>query len=280
MILVTGATGNVGHNVVEQLLAHGQDVRAMTRDPSRARFPDGVEVVAGDLSRPDSLPAALEGVERAFLFPVHGQLRSFVDLASRGGLERIVLLSSSSVTMKPLNPIGQAHSESEQAVAAGTVPWTFVRPGAFMTNDLRWARQIVAESVVRGPYGGANSAPIDERDIAAVAVAALIGEDHAGQDYVLTGPESLSQAERVKILAEVLGRDIRFEEQSTDEYRRAMADRPSQIVESLLAMLARQAEHPAEVLPTVAEITGRPAFTYRQWVEHHRDEFLTTPGDA
>lgn len=273
MILVTGATGNVGHNVVEQLLAHGQAVRAMTRDPSRGHFPEGVEVVAGDLSQPESLPAALDGVEGVFLFPVHGQLRSFVDLAGRGGVERIVLLSSASVTTQPPNPIAVAHLESEQIVAAGTVPWTFVRPGAFMTNDLQWAPQIRAESVVRAPYGGANLAPIDERDIAAVAVAALLGEGHAGRDYVLSGPESLSQAERVKLIAEVLGRDIRFEEQTPDEYRQAMADRPPQIVEAFLAMLASRSGQAAEVLPTVAEVTGRPAFTYRQWVEHHRDDF-------
>jgi len=273
MILVTGATGNVGHNVVEQLVTHGEAVRAMTRDPARARFPEGVEVVAGDLSQPESLPAALEGVDRAFLFPVHGQLSDFVALAGRGGVQRIVLLSSSTVTVTPLSSIGQSHADSEQTVAAGDVPWTFVRPGAFMTNDLRWVPQIKAESVVRAPYGGATSAPIDERDIAAVSVSALLGEEHAGRDYVLTGPEALSQAERVKLLSEVLGRTIRFEEQTPDEYRQAMADRPPEIVETLLAMLGGQASRTAEVLPTVALVTGRPAFTYRQWVEHHRADF-------
>lgn len=273
MILVTGATGNVGHNVVEQLVEQGQAVRAMTRDPARARVPEGVEVVAGDLSRPESLPAALQGVERAFLFPVHGQLRSFVDLAGQVGMERIVLLSSASVTAKELNSIGQAHTEAEQTVAAGTVPWTFVRPGQFMTNDLRWAPQVKAESVVRAPYGTATSAPIDERDIAAVAVTALLGEGHAGRGYVLSGPEALSLAERVKLLAEVLGRDIRFEEQTPDEYRRANAGQPAQTVETRLATFARQAGQTPEVSNTVAEVTGRPAFTYRQWVEHHRGDF-------
>ena len=273
MILVTGATGNVGHNVVEQLLGQGEAVRAMTRDPARARFPDGVEVVAGDLSQAGSLPAALKGVDRAFLFPVHGQLRSFVDLAGRCALERIVLLSSSSVTMKPLNSIGRSHADSEQTVAAGEVPWTFVRPGAFMTNDLRWAPQIKEESAVRAPFGAASSAPIDERDIAAVSVAALLGEGHAGRDYVLTGPEALSQAERVMLLSEVLGRTIRFEEQTPDEYRQAMADRPREVVETLLAMLGGQAARTPEVRHTVADVTGRPAFTYRQWVEHHRADF-------
>jgi uncharacterized protein YbjT (DUF2867 family) len=273
MILVTGATGNVGHNVVAQLLEQGQAVRAMTRDPGRAHFPEGVEVVAGDLSRAESLPAAVYGVQRAFLFPVHGQLRTFVDLADGYGLERIVLLSSSTVTTRPLNSIGQAHADSEETVAAGRVPWTFVRPGAFMTNDLRWAPQIKAESVVRAPYGAATSAPIDERDIAAVAVAALLGDGHAGRDYVLTGPESLSQAERVKLLGEALGREVRFEEQTPEEYREAMADRPPQVVETLLGLLARQVGATAEVRPTVAEVTGRPAFTYRQWAEHHRADF-------
>src|ERR1700680_668219 len=218
MILVTGATGNVGRNVVEKLVAEGQEVRALTRDTARARFPDQVDVVSGDLSRPETLPAALKGVERAFLFPVPG-LEGFLDLARRSGVDRIVLLSSSAVTTEHPSAIARVHLGNEQAVAQSGLPWTFVRPGAFMANDLRWAPGIKAEGVVRAPYGDATTAPIDERDIAAVVVTALLHDGQAGPSYALTGPDSLTQIERVQILAAALGQALRFEEQTPGQFR-------------------------------------------------------------
>jgi uncharacterized protein YbjT (DUF2867 family) len=274
MILVTGATGNVGRNVVAQLVAGGLEVRALTRDPARARtyLPEGVEVVAGDLTRPETLPAALTGVERAFLFPVHGHLHDFLEIGRRQGLERVVLLSSSSVTQEPPNAIGTWHAESEAAVAASELSWTFVRPGAFMTNDLRWMPQIESGGVVRAPYGQAAMAPIDERDIAAVAVAALLQDGHAGQAYTLTGPESLTQVERVAILASVLERDLTFEEQTPEELRQQGAG-SSPISETLLGLLAERVGKRAEISDVGPRVTGSPAHTYAQWADHHRADF-------
>jgi uncharacterized protein YbjT (DUF2867 family) len=273
MILVTGATGNVGRNVVEQLLAEGQEVRALTRDAARARFPDQVDVVSGDLSRPETLPAALDGVERAFLFPVPGQLEGFLDLARRSGVGRIVLLSSSAVTIEHPSPIARAHLDNEQAVALSGLPWTFVRPGAFMANDLRWAPQIKAEGVVRAPYGNATTAPIDERDIAAVVVTALLHDGQAGCSYTLTGPESLTQIERVQILATVLGRALRFEEQTPGQFRQQMSRLPPYVADSLLELLASRVGTTAEITGTVRQVTGRPPHSYRQWAAHHRADF-------
>jgi uncharacterized protein YbjT (DUF2867 family) len=205
VILVTGATGNVGRNVVEQLVDAGE------------------EVLQGDLRRPETLRAALRGVDRAFLFPVPGQLRGFLD-AAEAALGRLVLLSASAVTFEPPNAIGRMHAECEQVVAESGLPWTFLRPGAFMANDLNWAAGIKAAGVVRGPGGDVSSAPIDERDIAAVAVRALLDDGHAGQAYLLTGQESLTQIERVRILGEVLGRELRFEEETRRTGPRADAD--------------------------------------------------------
>lgn len=273
MILVTGATGKVGRNVVEQLLAVGQEVRALTRDTSRARFPDQVNVVPGDLSRPETLPAALDGVERAFLFPVPGQLEGFLDLARRSGVERTVLLSSSAVTMEQPSTIARGHIDNEQAVARSGLPWTFVRPGAFMANDLRWAPQIKAEGVVRAPYGHAATAPIDERDIAAVVVTALLHEGHAGRSYPLTGPESLTQIERVQILAAALGQALRFEEQTPDDFRRQMSRLPPHVADGLLELLASRVGTTAQVTGTVRQVTGRPPRSYRQWADHHLADF-------
>jgi uncharacterized protein YbjT (DUF2867 family) len=265
MILVTGATGNVGRNVVEQLLAEGQEVRALTRDTTRARFPGQVDVVSGDLSRPETLPAAFDGVKRAFLFPVPGHMEGFLDLARRSGTDRVVLLSSSAVTMEHPSPIARTHLDNEQVVNLSGLPWTFVRPGAFMANDLRWAPQIKAEGIVRAPYGNATTAPIDERDIAAVVVTALLHDGHAGRSYTLTGPESLTQIERVQILAAALGQALRFEEQTPSQFRQQMSRLPPFVVDGLLELLASRVGTTAEVTGTVRQVTGRPPYSYRQW---------------
>jgi len=149
-ILVTGGTGNVGADVVRQLLDAGERVRVLTRDPDGHTWPDGVEVVRGDLNRPETLPAALAGVGRALLFPAAGGAGGFLDAAYPAGLRHVVLLSSASVTLPTPGYIGERHLRLERAVAASGLPWTFVRPGAFMTNDLAWAPQIIDDGARDG----------------------------------------------------------------------------------------------------------------------------------
>jgi uncharacterized protein YbjT (DUF2867 family) len=275
MILVTGATGNVGRHVVGQLLDAGEKVRAISRDPARAGLPAGVEVLRADLREPDTLPAALRGVDRAYLFPVHGQLGGFLAAAQDARLRRVVLLSSLAVSFDQLDPIGYAHAESERAVVESGLPWTFVRPGAFMTNDLAWAAGIRAGGVVHGPYGDAATAPIDERDIAAVAVRALLDEGHVDEAYELSGPESLTPVDRVRLIGEAIGRDLRFEEQSPEEARRQMAGygAPPAIVDAVLGMLASAVGTTAPVLPAVERVTGRPPYPYARWAADHAADF-------
>jgi uncharacterized protein YbjT (DUF2867 family) len=135
----------------------------------------------------------------------------FLGAAREAGLRHVVLLSSQAVTFDTPGWIGEQHLRLERAVESSGLPWTFVRPGAFMTNDLTWAPQIASGGVVRGVYGGAALAPVDPRDIAAVSARALLDE-RAGESYVLTGPQSLTQIERVRIIAETIGRPLRFEE--------------------------------------------------------------------
>src|SRR4051812_20796443 len=189
MILVTGATGKVGRHVVAQLLAAGEQVRAMTRDPAKANLKEGVEVVAGDLADSAAVAAALSGVKRVYLFPAHGGVGAFLAgaaaaaaAAAKGtGLERVVLLSSAAVvegvTEQP-NALGAAHRGVEEAIEGSGYAWTFVRPGQFASNALMWVPAIRGEGVVRGPYPDAASAPIDPFDIAAVAVQALLADGH------------------------------------------------------------------------------------------------------
>jgi uncharacterized protein YbjT (DUF2867 family) len=271
MILVTGATGNVGRNVVAQLVEAGEKVRAAARNPERVSFPEGVEVVRADLNDPSTLPAALAGVDRAFLFPVPGGTEAFLDAAR--DLERVALLSSDAASYDTPNAIGLMHLAHERAVAASGLQWTFVRPNGFMANDLAWAPGVKA-GVVRAPFGEGASAPIDERDIAAVAVSALLDESHAGRTYSLSGPESLTVVERVRILGEVLGQEVRFEEQEPAEARAQMAQYiPESIVDDVLAAFGALVGTTAPVLPAVPEVTGRPPFTYASWVAHHEADF-------
>lgn len=271
MILVTGAAGNVGTNVVRQLLDAGEKVRVLTRSPGDRTFPDQVEVVAGDLSVPETLPAALSGAKRAFLFPVFGNaIDGFLGAARQAGLRHVVLLSSSAVTYATPGFIGEQHHALEQAVAASGLPWTYLRPDAFMTNDLAWAPQISNGGVVHGAYGNAALAPVDPRDIAAVAVRALLDE-RVSQAYVLTGPQSLTQIDRVQIIAEAINRPLRFEEVPRDQLREQMLRHgmPAMAVDALLDGLAERVGRIEQVLPTVEEVTGRPASTYAQWATQH-----------
>ncbi|GIH67667.1 SDR family oxidoreductase [Microbispora siamensis] len=273
MILVTGATGNVGRHVVEQLVEAGEQVRAMTRRPERAGLPDSVEVVRGDLAEPESLPAALRGTDRVFLFPMPGRLPGFLDAAKGFGLQRVVLLSASAVTYETPNPIGRMHEECEAAVTGSGLPWTILRPGAFMANDLHWAASIKATGVVHGLDDGAAGAPIDERDIAAVAVRALLDDGHAGEAYLLTGPEALTEPERVGIIGRVLGRDLRFQALSVEEARAGMLTRmPAEVVDSMLAMRA-EAREMARVAPAARNLIGRAPYTYAEWATYHVNDF-------
>ncbi|GAA3143370.1 NAD(P)H-binding protein [Streptomyces rectiviolaceus] len=273
MILVTDATGNVGRNLVHELIDAGEKVRALTRDPAATTLPDSVEIVPGDLTRPETLPAALRDVDRAFLFPVHGALDGFLAGAKAAGTRHIVLLSSDSVTFPQPGWIGEQHLACEQAVADSGMSWTFVRPTVFMANDLGWAPRIRRGAAVRGAYGSAAMAPVDERDIAAVAAHALL-TPQPGKAYELTGPQALSQIDRVRIIGETLGVPARFEEVPRDDVRRHLLDHlPPPAADFLLDQLAAAQSEPTPVLPTTEQVTGRPARTYAEWVADHATDF-------
>ena len=213
-VLVTGASGRVGRAVVDSLIAAGVPVRALTRRPEAAALPANVEVVTGDLTVPESLDAALRDVGAVFLVwtvPLASAPAVVERLAARA--RRVVFLSSPHQTPHPFfqqpNPMAVLHADIERLIAATGLESTIIRPGMFASNTLFWwAPAIRADGVVRWPYGAAETAPVDDRDIAAVAARALYEDGHAGGDYVLTGPESLSQAEQVRIIGDVIGRRI------------------------------------------------------------------------
>ncbi|MEV3993901.1 NAD(P)H-binding protein [Streptomyces sp. NPDC049837] len=275
-VLVTGATGSVGRHVVERLVAAGATVRALTRNPATAGLPEGVDVHEGDLTRPDTLRAALRGVERLYLFPVPETAREVVAAAKEAGVSRIVVLSSSSVLDESGdNHSGEYHRAVERAVEESGIDWTFVRPDEFATNVLwKWGHSIRAEGVVRAPYGNAPRVLIHEADVAAVAVTALLEDGHAGKAYVLTGPEAITQADQVRAISGALGREIRFEEITPDEARELMGHAmPAPVVEMVLGYLADAVVNPPSVADTVERVTGVPARTFAQWAADHAADF-------
>jgi uncharacterized protein YbjT (DUF2867 family) len=280
MILVTGATGNVGRHVVSQLLRTGAAVRALTRNPNSAGLPSGVDVVRADLSVPNTLDACLDGVEAIFLvwpfFTAEAAPAVLKVITKHAG--RIVYLSSAGVRddVEPqANPISQFHADLEHAIERSGLEWTFLRAGGFATNTLWWAPQIRAEGVVRAPYGTAARSLIHERDIAAVAVRALTSDGHGGAKHVLTGPQVLTQAEQVRTIGEVISRPLRFEEVSPEVERQNMlaAGWPPAVVDGALNYWATVVTQPESVTSTVEQVTGTPARTFRQWAMDHADDF-------
>ena len=286
-VLVTGATGRVGRVVVDELLDEGVPVRALTRRPETARLPAAVEVVSGDLTVPESLDAALQGVGAVFLvWTVPPATAPAVVERLATHARRVVFLSSPHRTPHPFfqqpNPAAALHADIERLIAASGLASTVIRPGMFASNALYWwAAPIRDAGVVRWPYGAAETAPIDERDVASVAARALYEDGHAGGDYVLTGPDSLSQAEQVGIIGDVIGRRIQFEELSPEEFRRETAGSwPPLVVDMLLAAWAATIGRPAFVTSAVSDVVGSPPRTFRQWVADHAAAFLEGPASA
>ena len=251
-ILVTGARGHVGGAVLTELLAAGERVRASSRDPRPGELPDGVEVVRADLTEPDSLPAALAGVRKVFLYAHPQRAVEFAAAARDAGVEQVVLLSSSSVLFPNVesNPIAMRHVTVERALEASGLDWTFVRPGFYATNTLRW-RSIRTERVLRAAFPEATASLVHERDIAAVAVRALLDDVHRGAAYPVLGAGPLTMREQVAAIAEALGEQVRLDEVDVDTYRGELVTQlPEFLVEVLVQTRGQIPNCPPNWVPT------------------------------
>jgi len=284
-ILIIGGTGDVGGHVVSQLTDAGMPVRALVRNPEAARLPQSVEMVRGNLTIPESLDAALDGVDTVFLVwtaPRAAAVPALERIASHA--RRIVYLSAPLKTPHPFfqqpNPGRVIAEQIERTIESSGLEWTFLRPGMFATNALAWwAPQIRAGDVVRWPYLDLPTAPIHTADIAAVGVRALCEDGHAGAEYVITGPQSLTHREQIETIGRAIGRPLRAEEISPEEARvELLSVFPPFLIDLFLNVWAAAAGHPAFMTSTVEEVLGRPARTFFEWATGIAPQWGALPG--
>lgn len=280
-ILVIGATGKVGRDVVARLHSAGAPVRALARDPATADLPDGVEVVQGDLTDPAGLETALDGVHSVFFvwpFFSAGSVAPVVATIADYA-HRVVYLSAHGAQDEGTHT---SFGAVESAIEATGLEWTFLRPVGFAANALGWAEDIRSDRPVREPYGQAARSLIHERDIAAVAVRALTEDGHTSAKYLLTGPAAVTQAEQVRVIGEVVGRDARLEELPREVAREQMlADwGDSDVVDGALDYWASLVTEPEPVTDTVREVTGIAARSFADWVADHAAAFRPTTAEV
>lgn len=283
--LVLGATGTTGGEVARQLIAAGHRPRLLVRTPAKAQaFADGAEIVAGDLDRPDSLRAAMQGVEQVYLVSAGLDLvtleRNVVDAAVAVGVRHVIKLSvigaDAALAGQPSLTFAQWHAESERRLMDSGLAWTMLRPGNFMANALGWADTIKAQGTFYQPTAAGRWAAIDPADIGAVAVRALTESGHEGRAYTLTGPESLDAAGYAAVLARVLGRPVTFTDVPPEAAGDGMRQSgiPPRYIDALLDLQAFIKANRADVVtPTVAEVLGRPAGTFADWARRNAGAF-------
>jgi len=274
-IVVTGATGNVGRPLVSRLAAAGMRVRAVTRTPETAGFPDGVQPVS-------SAVAALPGASAVFLNSraLGNDLADVVALAKQSGVTKLVALSAINAdddfSRQPSRFRGDRNKEVEQLCIDSGVAWVSLRPAVFVTNFVgMWSAQIRAGDIVGGPYARASSAPIVDADIAAVAAHALLTDELVGQQIPLTGPQAFTNAELVEEIGTVLGRPLRYVEAPPEVVRQRFIGigLGAEFADAYTAMLAETVDKPALVTREVEKITGQPATTFARWVSDNRHLF-------
>lgn len=276
MILVTGATGNIGSALLKELHTSGAGpLRGLTRDAKRASFPVGVEAVEGDFAETASLKPALEGVRSLFLVSRIGPDADILTAARQAGVEHVVLVSSITVQTHPhLGPAGE-NLAVEQLLKGSGMAWTILRPTQFASNALWWAASIREHRTVRAPYAGIGLPTIHPADIASVARVALTESGHQGQTYALTGPERVTARQQVEAIAVALGRQVPFNEISREEAHRDMAAfLGDEAADAVLDVTGGNVnDELLRVRDTVSRLTGSPARPFHQWVSENAAAF-------
>ena len=281
MILITGATGNIGRALAHELAERRAKFRVLVRDPARAAsLPKDAERVVGDFGDPATLARAMDGVEKLFLLtPGIGvdHADAAVEAAKAAGVLHIVLLSAYTVLGDPMPAMGRWHHAREEMIRASGIAATFVRPGGLMTNALDWAATIREAGYALDPIGPGRYAPIDPADVAAVAALALTEDGHQGKARVVTGEETFTVAEQVRILAKAIGRAIEVREPATPaEAVRARFPNgaPPALAEAILEGFALMRDDTTGFrTDTVERLLGRKPRTFADWCARNADAF-------
>ncbi|MGW9044564.1 NAD(P)H-binding protein [Streptomyces lydicus] len=274
MIVVTGATGNVGRPLVRALVAAGEQVTAVSRRIPTGQLPAGVRHHQADLTEPENLKPVLDGAEALFLLTsgdfvaAGGNLGEVLEVIRAGGVQRIVLLSSQGVGT------GDHLSDLEDAVTQSGLEWTMLRPAGFHSNTLQWAEGVRGQRTVTAPFGDVALPTVDPADIAEAAAVVLRDAAHAGSVHELTGPVAVSPREQAAAIGDALGEPVRFVEQTRSEARAAMLRfMPEPVVERTLDMLGAPSAGLRRVSPDVELLLGRPPRTFAQWAARNLAAF-------
>lgn len=280
MIVVTGATGNVGRPLVRALAASGEKVTAVSRRVSEGDVPEGVQTLAADLTDPEGLRPAFDGADALFLHDGGASAetltpRNILDLAMSAGVRRVILLSSQGVGTRPKS---QSHGvlmrSLEDAVRQSGLNWTILRPGGFNSNMYAWADSIRTRRTVIAPFGDVGIPTIDPTDIADVAAATLREDGHAGQIYELTGPAITTPRQRADAIGDALGEPVRFIEQTREEAHAQMLQfMPAWAVDTTLAVLGEPTPAEQQISPAVQQVLGRTPRTFADWIQDHISAF-------
>lgn len=266
MIVVTGATGNVGRPLLTALVAGGEQVTAVGRRLPDADAVDGVRYRPADLSDPDSLRPVLDGAGALFLIVAGDDPQGLVGAAKAAGVGRVVLLSTQGVATRPG---AYRHAEAfEAAVRQAGPQWTVLRPGGFHSNALAWAGGVRARRTVAAPFADVGLPTVDPADIAAVAAVLLRGAGHPGRSYELTGPALTTPRQRTEAIGAALGEPVRFVEHSRGDARAEMLQfMPEPVVDATLAILGTPTAAEQRISPAVEQLLGRAPRPFADWAQ-------------
>lgn len=288
MILITGATGSVGRELIRLLVQDSKPVLAVTRNRQKLPAGRGTTVIEADPSDPQSLHDAVRSVEAIFISPrafgTHDAARAVRELLARAapaGVGHAVAISALTVESGGGSKrFSDGFRAVEDAVKGSGMKWTILRCADFAANALAWAPQIRATAKVRGAYGDAATSTIDERDVAAVAARALSDITLSGHSYPLTGPCPLSQKAKVRQIGDAIGVTILWEETAPEALRAAMIAQglPEEVPDRLLGYLADYMEHPGPTSEVMKRILGRLARTFAEWARDHAAAFQIAKG--
>ncbi|MGC7096328.1 SDR family oxidoreductase [Amycolatopsis lurida] len=265
MIVVTGATGNVGQPLVRTLTDAGEDVTAVSRSGSAP----GVRHFHADLTRLESLRPALDGASALFLLaPGGADLTEVAELVRGTRIQRVVLLSSLGVAT------GRHSPGTEAAVRRSSPEWTVLRPGGFHSNTFAWADSIRNWRLAAAPFAGVALPTVDPVDIAEVAAAALTEPGHHGNAYVLTGPAPITPRQQVAAISDALGEPVAFHEQTRAEARaQLLGFMPEHVADATLAILGEPQPAEQEVSPDIQRVLGRPPREFADWAARNAAVF-------